>query len=168
MRHYPVRQVLSVFLLSGLASCGPSEGSSSSLRSATEAESATQSETTSSLLEAAATDWAPGVAYAVGTMVRFNSVVYQCIQAHTSQVGWEPPNTPALWQRPTPSGILPWQSQTIYPLEAGVTFGGSVYRCIQAHNSQSDWTPPATPALWKLTADVLIPPGVSGTLSFVY
>src|SRR6267142_3411089 len=41
--------------------------------------------------------WAPGTAYSVGALVMFNSVEYKCIQAHTSQVGWEPPNVPALW-----------------------------------------------------------------------
>jgi len=51
--------------------------------------------------------WAPGVSYAVGDTVTYNGVVYKCLQAHTSQVGWEPPNVPALWQvvgTPTPGG----------------------------------------------------------------
>src|SRR5438270_177382 len=42
--------------------------------------------------------WQPNTAYAIGALVMFNSVEYKCIQAHTSQVGWEPPNVPALWQ----------------------------------------------------------------------
>jgi len=42
--------------------------------------------------------WAPGVAYHVGDQVTYNGLTYKCIQAHTSEVGWEPPNTPALWQ----------------------------------------------------------------------
>src|SRR5436309_2733576 len=42
--------------------------------------------------------WQPNTAYAAGALVMFNSVEYKCIQAHTSQVGWEPPNVPALWQ----------------------------------------------------------------------
>src|SRR5579859_6833836 len=46
--------------------------------------------------------WAPNVAYAVGAMVTYQDAthpnhLYKCIQAHTSQVGWEPPNVPALW-----------------------------------------------------------------------
>ncbi|MBX6385128.1 MAG: lytic polysaccharide monooxygenase [Microbispora sp.] len=43
--------------------------------------------------------WAPGTAYKVGDRVTYNGVTYQCIQAHTALVGWEPPNVPALWQR---------------------------------------------------------------------
>lgn len=30
------------------------------------------------------------------------------------------------------------------------TYGGKSYRCIQAHTTQSDWTPTAVPALWLL------------------
>src|SRR5262245_40269705 len=41
--------------------------------------------------------WAPGVAYAVNDTVTYGGIVYKCIQAHTSQTGWEPPNVPALW-----------------------------------------------------------------------
>jgi chitodextrinase len=42
--------------------------------------------------------WAPGVSYAIGNKVTYSSSTYSALQAHTSQVGWEPPNTPALWQ----------------------------------------------------------------------
>src|SRR5712691_440350 len=41
--------------------------------------------------------WQPNTAYAVGALVTFNGQEFRCIQAHTSQVGWEPPNVPALW-----------------------------------------------------------------------
>jgi beta-glucanase (GH16 family) len=43
--------------------------------------------------------WAPNTAYAVGARVSYAGLNYQCLQAHTSIVTWEPPNTPALWQR---------------------------------------------------------------------
>ena len=46
-----------------------------------------------------ATSWAPNHAYKVGDVVTYNGVRYRCLQAHTSNVTWEPPNTPALWQR---------------------------------------------------------------------
>jgi chitinase len=41
--------------------------------------------------------WAPNHAYAVGDRVSYGGHNYQCLQAHTSMVGWEPPNVPALW-----------------------------------------------------------------------
>lgn len=43
--------------------------------------------------------WAPSVAYAVGSTVTYGGATYQCVQAHTSLAGWEPPNVPALWRR---------------------------------------------------------------------
>lgn len=55
--------------------------------------------------------WKPNTFYATGAQVTYNGKTYECLQAHTSQVGWEPPNAPALWQltnggvtaTPTPS-----------------------------------------------------------------
>jgi len=43
-------------------------------------------------------EWQPYTYYAVGAMVTYGGHTYKCIQAHTSLPGWEPPNTPALWQ----------------------------------------------------------------------
>jgi hypothetical protein len=51
----------------------------------------------------AANAWAPGVSYKIGDQVTYNTSTYQCIQAHTSQVGWEPPIVPALWKLVTGS-----------------------------------------------------------------
>lgn len=45
----------------------------------------------------AGSPWAPGVAYKIGDEVSYNGATYQCLQAHTSMVGWEPANVPALW-----------------------------------------------------------------------
>ncbi|WP_184952272.1 glycosyl hydrolase [Paractinoplanes abujensis] len=47
----------------------------------------------------AGTAWAPSTAYAIGAVVTYNGARYRCIQAHTSLVGWEPANVPALWSR---------------------------------------------------------------------
>ena len=42
--------------------------------------------------------WEPDTAYAVQYIVsRPNGHLYRCQQGHTSQEGWEPENTPALW-----------------------------------------------------------------------
>ena len=42
--------------------------------------------------------WAPDTAYSVQHIVsRPDGHLYRCQQAHTSQEGWEPENTPALW-----------------------------------------------------------------------
>ncbi|GAA4416438.1 alpha-lytic protease prodomain-containing protein [Actinokineospora soli] len=43
--------------------------------------------------------WAPYTYYGSGAQVTYGGASYRVIQPHTSQPGWEPPNTPALWQR---------------------------------------------------------------------
>lgn len=45
------------------------------------------------------TTWAPWTSYAAGATVTYQGVGYRCLQGHTSQPGWEPPNVPSLWQR---------------------------------------------------------------------
>ena len=42
-----------------------------------------------------------------------------------------------------------WTVGKAYAVNDRVRYNGSLYKCIQAHTSQSDWMPIATPALWK-------------------
>lgn len=43
-------------------------------------------------------EWQANTAYAAGDKVTYNNVTYECIQPHTSLLGWEPSNIPALWK----------------------------------------------------------------------
>ncbi|MDD7288420.1 MAG: hypothetical protein PUH00_01670 [Clostridiales bacterium] len=43
-------------------------------------------------------EWAAGVAYSAGYKVQHGGKLWRCLQAHTSQDGWEPENAPALWE----------------------------------------------------------------------
>lgn len=43
-----------------------------------------------------------------------------------------------------------WQADTDYGVDDIRKFEGQVYRCVQAHTSQADWTPSQTPALWAI------------------
>jgi len=45
-----------------------------------------------------AAPWAVGVAYTVGELVTYEGNTYECLQANTSEVGWDPVDAPALWQ----------------------------------------------------------------------
>lgn len=45
-----------------------------------------------------------------------------------------------------------WVAGKAYAKEDRVQYGGTLYRCVQAHTSQSDWTPDATPALWVVVS----------------
>lgn len=43
-----------------------------------------------------------------------------------------------------------WTIDLAYAVDDRVQHGGILYKCIQAHTSQADWTPDATPALWVI------------------
>ena len=47
-----------------------------------------------------------------------------------------------------------WTAQTSYLKDDKVKYENILYKCLQAHTSQSDWTPPIAVSLW---AKVLIP-----------
>jgi len=57
--------------------------------------------------------WAAGVEYAADIRVRYEDKLYRCVQAHTSQDGWEPPAVPALWTEVAKPGEIPvWKQPT--------------------------------------------------------
>lgn len=41
-----------------------------------------------------------------------------------------------------------WKTATAYDVGVRVQYSGKLYRCVQPHTSQTDWTPDATSALW--------------------
>lgn len=46
-----------------------------------------------------------------------------------------------------------WAYPITYTVGQIRRYNGTLYKCVQAHTSQADWTPPAAPSLWSLTAD---------------
>ena len=65
-------------------------------------------------------DWQTDTQYAVGDRRQYDGLLYSCVQAHTSQDGWEPPNVPALWKRTWtdawPEWVQPTGAQDAYNL----------------------------------------------------
>lgn len=45
-----------------------------------------------------------------------------------------------------------WETDTAYTAGERRRFNGVLYRCVQSHTSQSDWTPDVTPALWTVVS----------------
>ena len=41
-----------------------------------------------------------------------------------------------------------WVVGRAYAVDDRVQYGGTLYKCVQAHTSQADWMPDITPALW--------------------
>ena len=62
--------------------------------------------------------WTADTQYEIGDRRQYDELLYKCVQAHTSQIGWEPPNVPALWVRTSteewPEWIQPTGSQDAY------------------------------------------------------
>lgn len=57
--------------------------------------------------------WAADTEYAADVRVRYEEKLYRCVQAHTSQDGWEPPAVPALWMEVAKPGEIPvWRQPT--------------------------------------------------------
>lgn len=49
-----------------------------------------------------------------------------------------------------------WRSGEAYAINDRLRYGGKLYKAVQAHTSQAEWTPDATPALFTEVS----PPGV--------
>ena len=62
-------------------------------------ETAVQTLTDSETLEALVLhpEWASDTDYTAGYKVRRGGRLWRCLQAHTSQIGWEPENAASLW-----------------------------------------------------------------------
>ena len=78
-------------------------------------------------------EWAAGVAYTAEYKVQRSGKLWRCLQAHTSQDGWEPESAPSLWAKvliPDPDVIPEWeQPDSTNPYSAGdkVTHNGKTW-----------------------------------------
>ena len=45
-----------------------------------------------------------------------------------------------------------WAIGKAYAVSDRARHNGTLYKCVQAHTSQADWTPDATPALWVVVS----------------
>ncbi|WP_274386503.1 alpha-lytic protease prodomain-containing protein [Streptosporangium soli] len=79
--HQPVNEILSAY---GLALAGAGGGPDPTPTPTTTVPGGT---------------WSANTSYATGAQVTYGGAAYRCLQGHTAQTGWEPPNVPALWQR---------------------------------------------------------------------
>lgn len=102
--------------------------------------------------------WEAGVAYKVGERVQHGGKLYRCVQAHTSQVGWEPPAVPALWVRTAKEGEIPeWVQPTgahdAYQKGDRVTHNGKTW--VSTYDGANVWEPgiAGTEAMWSEVTD---------------
>ena len=78
-------------------------------------------------------EWAADTDYATGYKVQRSGKLWRCLQAHTSQTGWEPNNAPSLWAKvliPDENVIPEWeQPDSTNPYMTGdkVTHNGKTW-----------------------------------------
>ena len=74
-----------------------------------------------------------------------------CRQSHF-RTQFEPADTPALFivYRVEQTGALQWIVGEQVQIGTHRIYDGVEYACLQAHVTQSDWTPPVVPALWQI------------------
>lgn len=99
-------------------------------------------------------NWTPDKAggYQVGDRVRYDNILYKCLQAHIPQEAWTPIAAPSLWAKvliPDENVIPEWEqpdSTNPYMIGDKVSFDGKVYESVIDNNI---WSPAAYPAGWK-------------------
>ena len=80
-------------------------------------------------------EWASDTEYTIGYKVQRSSRLWRCLQAHTSQAGWEPENAASLWTEicESHSGTLedPIPYNGNMALESGKYYSqnSKIYRC---------------------------------------
>ena len=79
--------------------------------------------------------WAENTEYTIGYKAQRNGKLWRCIQAHTSQTGWEPENAASLWTEICESHAGTLEDPIPYSgnmaLESGKYYSqdNKVYRC---------------------------------------
>jgi len=85
-----------------------------------------------------------------GEVYSYANGAVMVVQDHERTI-YAPELTPALFSfyRPNPEG-KEWIAGEQVQVNATRTYGGKTYKCIQAHQTQEEWKPDTTPALWQL------------------
>jgi hypothetical protein len=96
-------------------------------------------------------NWKPDKPYVKDDKVRFEGILYKCLQAHNSITPWTPTSSPSLWAKvliPDENVIPEWeQPDSTNPYMKGdkVVFEGTVYESLIDNNI---WSPAAYPGGW--------------------
>lgn len=98
--------------------------------------------------------WKMGIAVSAGDRLRHKGILYKCIQPHTTQETWIPPDSPSLWAKvliPDPDIIPCWEqpdSTNAYAAGDKVMHNGTTWESLVDGNV---WEPGAagTENLWQ-------------------
>ena len=82
--------------------------------------------------------WQTDTAYTADARIRYQDVLYKCVQSHTSQTDWTPDITPALWTPVSldewPDWVQPTGAQDAYRIGDKVTYNGQHWVCTLDYN----------------------------------
>lgn len=85
-----------------------------------------------------------------GEIYTWNNQIVMVRQSHERTV-YSPDQTPALFLIYRLDGLgIDWIAGEQVYVGTERTFDGILYRALQAHVTQADWTPPTVPALWRI------------------
>ena len=78
--------------------------------------------------------------YKTGERFRYQGVLYEVIQGHTSQASWVPSESKALYKKVVPGNVIPnWEqpthAETAYKIGDKVIYEGKVYKSLIVGNS---------------------------------
>lgn len=96
--------------------------------------------------------WKTDFSYEKDAKVRYEGILYKCLQSHTSQENWTPVAAASLWAKvliPEPDVVPDWEqpdSTNAYQIGDKVRFEGKVYENLIDNNV---WSPAAYPTSWR-------------------
>ena len=88
--------------------------------------------------------------------VKYEGILYKCLQTHLAQSGWTPIAATSLWTKvliPDENVIPEWEqpdSTNAYMIGDKVMFEGEIYESLINNNI---WSPAAYPAGWQLISN---------------
>ena len=110
------------------------------------------------LVAGKASDYAPlpavGEWLEAGNIYGYKGGLIIVRQSH-NRMHYAPEDTPALFSvyRENVTDALEWVANERVEVGMRRVYDGVTYQVLQAHTTQSDWTPPATPALWAVVQE---------------
>lgn len=97
--------------------------------------------------------WETGISVEVGELYKYDNIIYEVIQSHTTQSGWEPPSVPALFTEYTFQELgeitvftQPTGAHDAYNLGDRVIVNNIIYESLINDNV---WNPREEPTLWE-------------------
>lgn len=94
--------------------------------------------------------WKAGQEVAKDARYQHGGTLYRCVQAHTTQEGWEPDKTPALWVAVSldewPEFVQPTGAHDAYNTGDKITWNGAHYICVM---DGCTWDPDTYPEAWE-------------------